>query len=289
MAIQLYRKMCTSRLLLILHCDWCVCCGRFYQLLSIIRSCQSAASAEILGSLQNQVNPYLTKRYGPIRDCGGPRWSKLVTVNMSDSSSVCPTNFTTITSPIRSCSRKGNTKMTNTAFPVDQAYSSVCGRVLAIQKGSPDGFGPFFYDTNNPDTYFDGVAISQGSSYSVGHFIWSFVAAPSEFPERKNTGCPCAYSEWNFNSFPSFFRSNYFCESGNPSALSHTKVFLDDPLWNGKGCASNSMCCQFNTPPWFYVELPHLTTDDITMTLLLNGPASEENIFIREVEIYIAV
>ena len=49
-----------------------------------------------------------------------------------------------------------------------------------------------FYDTNNPDTYFDSVAISQGSSYSVGHFIWSFVAAPSEYPGIKNTGCPCA-------------------------------------------------------------------------------------------------
>ena len=258
------------------------------------RSCQSAASvteinkAEILGSLQNQVNPYLTEVYGPIRDCGGPRWTKLVAVNMSDNSSVCPTNFTTFTSPIRSCSRKGNTPMTNTAFPVDQAYSSVCGRVLAIQKGSPCGFGPFFNDPD-PDTYYDGVAISQGSSYSVGHLIWSFVAAQSEFPQNQKAGCPCAYSEWNFNSFPSFFRSNYFCESGNPSALSHTKVFFDDPLWNGKGCASNSTCCQFNTLPWFYVELTHLTTDDITMTLLVNGPASEENIFIREIEIYTAV
>ena len=262
-------------------------------ILSPVNNTESASvteinKAEILGSLQNQVNPYLTKVYGQIRDCGGPRWTKLVAVNMSDSSSVCPTNFTTFTSPIRSCSRKGNTLITETAFPVDQAYSSVCGRVLAIQKGSPDGFGPFFNDPD-PDTYFDGVAISQGSSYSVGHLIWSFVAAQSEFPENQKAGCPCAYSEWNSTSLPSFLRSNYFCESGNPSAFSNTKVFLDDPLWNGKGCASNSTCCQFNTPPWFYVELPHSTTDDITMTLLLNGKASEENIFIREIEIYTAV
>ena len=82
--------------------------------------------------------------------------------------------------------------MTNTDFPVDQAYSSVCGRVLAIQKGTPDGFGPTFYDSN-PDALFDGVAISQGSSYSIGHSIWSFVAAPSEFPDNQDAGCPCAY------------------------------------------------------------------------------------------------
>ena len=158
------------------------------------RSCQSAASvtklkAEILESLLTQVNPYLSKRYGPIRDCGGPSWTKLVVVNISDSSSVCPTNFTTITSPIRSCSRNGNTRITKTVFPVDQAYSSVRGRVLAIQQGSPDGFGPTFYDPSNPDTYFDGVAISQGSSYSL---IWLFVAGLSEFPEDNKIGCPCA-------------------------------------------------------------------------------------------------
>ena len=289
--------MCASRLVLILLTIVIGGSVAVVDMLPVIdktetRSCAASVTeikAEILGSLQYQVNPYLTKRYGPIRDCGGPRWTKLVAVNMSISSSVCPTNFTTFTSPIRSCSRNGNTKMTNTVFPVDQSYSSVCGRVLAIQKGSPDGFGPTFYDFYDPDTYFDGVAISQGSSYSVGHLIWSFVAAVSELPENQDIGCPCAYSEWNSTSLPSFLRSNYFCESGNPSALSNTKVFLDDPLWNGKGCASNSTCCQFNTPPWFYAELPLSTTDDITMTLLVNGFASEENIFIREIEIYIDV
>ena len=212
------KKMCASRLVLILLTI--VIGGSVAEVdmlpvaLSPVtntenRSCQSAASvtkmkAEILESLLTQDNPYLSKRYGPIRDCGGPRWTKLVVVNMSDSSSVCPTNFTTITFPIRSCSRNGNTRITKTVFPVDQAYSRVCGRVIAIQQGSPDGFGPTFYDPDYPDTYFDGVAISQGSSYSVGHLIWLFVAGLSEFPEDKKRGCPCAYSEWNSTSLPYF-------------------------------------------------------------------------------------
>ena len=45
----------------------------------------------------------------------------------------------------------------------------------------------------------------------------------------------------------------------------------------------NSTCCQFNNPLWFCVALSQSTTDDKTMTLLLNeGPTND--VFITKVE-----
>ena len=81
--------------------------------------------------------------------------------------------------------------------------------------------------------------------------------------------------------------SDYFCETGNRGRLDHTTVFLDDPLWNGKGCATGT-CCSFSNPPWFYKELPQPTSDSLKVTLYLNGRGSEENIFITEMELYVS-
>ena len=80
---------------------------------------------------------------------------------------------------------------------------------------------------------------------------------------------------------PSFVGSNYFCETGNEGANSLDN-FLDDLLWDGKGCPSSNNCCNFNEPPWFYRELPQTTSNTLTLTIELNGRASNENIFIRE-------
>ena len=287
--------MCTQRIVLLL----CVVIGSKGAVEKLpvtispieIVSCHSAlmitekSKAEIVGALRHQVNPYLTKQYEHTL-CGGRDWTKLVAVNMSDDSNRCPINFTKFTSPIKSCGRNGDARKTSTTFSVGHSYSRICGRVEAIQKGYVNGFGPILYDPD-PDHYVDGIVIHYGSSIPQGH-IWTFVAAPSHSPKQQDNGCPCAYRKWNFISLPSFMGSNYFCESGNPSTVSYTNVFLDDPLWDGKGCASNSTCCQFKNPPWFHVNLPHSTTDGLTMTLFLNGGASEENIFITEIELYVS-
>jgi len=42
---------------------------------------------EIKEAIRSQVNPYLTRRYGPLRNCGGPGWIQVVDFNMSDSNS----------------------------------------------------------------------------------------------------------------------------------------------------------------------------------------------------------
>ena len=252
-------------------------------------SCKSLPStpklAEIKESLRSQVNPYLTTRYGPLRNCGGPGWIKVVSVNMSDSNSSCPAGFRLRNSPVRSCGRQGNAKTTTATFSVGESYSHVCGRMTAIQKGSTDGFGPFYFDTD-VSHYMDGITIRYASAFNKGH-IWTFVAGAGEAISSIQRYCPCGFDQWNF-ALPSFIGSDYFCETGNRGDVDFNSVFLDDPLWNGKGCVRGKECCKFNDPPWFYRELPQPTTNHLRVTMYINSEASDENIFITEMELYVS-
>ena len=61
----------------------------------------------------------------------------------------------------------------------------------------------------------------------------------------------------------------------------------DDPLWDGAGCGSGNECCSFNTPPWFYKQLPEPTTDNIEMRVCRSEYFTDEDIVIEQAEIYI--
>jgi hypothetical protein len=58
-------------------------------------------------------------------------------------------------------------------------------------------------------------------------------------------------------------------------------------MWDGAGCGAQSRCCTFNTPPWFYKQLPQPTTDDIEMRVCTDEDRSTENIAIEIMDIYI--
>ena len=135
-------------------------------------SCKSYSTTtnltEIKEAIRSQVNPYLTSCYGPLRNCGGSGWIKVTDFNMSDINSTCPPGFTLHSTPIRSCGRSGNTVRTTATFVTGEPCSHVCGRIIAIQRGSTSGFGPYYNDPN-PNHYMDGIAIRHGSAYDQGH------------------------------------------------------------------------------------------------------------------------
>jgi hypothetical protein len=85
---------------------------------------------------------------------------------------------------------------------------------------------------------------------------------------------------------PSFVGDHYFCDTGSSDQVDLT-FYGDDPLWDGAGCGPQNGCCTFNNPPWFYRQLPQPTTDDIEMRVCRNNVASNEDIAIETVEIYI--
>ena len=164
---------------------------------------------------------------------------------MSDSSSTYPTGFTFHITPVRSCGRLNTAGQTTASFAIGETYSVVCGRITAIQKGLPNGFGPFYHDCDLAH-YIDGIGTRHGSAYNQCH-VWSFAVGGGETISDIQSSCPCGHDQWNYSQ-PLFLNYDYFCETGNRGDSTLHPAFLDDPLWNGKGCAVGN-CCEFNNPP----------------------------------------
>ena len=79
-------------------------------------------------------------------------------------------------------------------------------------------------------------------------------------------------------------QNDYSCESANKEFSSVPEQFSQfhtEPLWDGTGCS----CC--NNCPWFYKQLPQPTTDDIEMRACRDEEASNEDIAIEMIEIYV--
>ena len=220
--------------------------------------------------------------------CDGPSvWTHVASLDMSDPSHVCPSNWVTISNPVRTCgigsTNTGCRSVFYSTFGI--TYSRVCGRIIAYQQGAPDGLN--LAAIQNPDIntpHLDGVSLTHGSG-SRQH-IWSFICAAGEGNTfRPPTVCACSNSrDWPYST--SFIGNDYFCDSGNHGPISSSGAFYsDDPLWDGQGCGSSSTCCQFNNPPWFCKTLPQSTTNDLEVRICKNS--NNEDTPVQLVELYI--
>ena len=214
---------------------------------------------------------------------------------MSDPNQHCPSNWTLITTPIRGCGRRatGDRECDSVTYSVHgHSYSSVCGRILAYQKGLA---GAFYWAINsNLDTidtaYISGVSLTHGPAGSRQH-IWSFVGAEYEQDPNYRTywNCPCTNTNVSWpHQVPSFINNDYFCDTGNPGpGYSRTTYYINNTLWDGKGCSSTSTCCEFNSPPWFCKSLPQPTNDDLEMRNCYADLSNEADRLISLIDIYI--
>ena len=133
------------------------------------------------------------------------------------------------------------------------------------------------------DTYYvDGVILTHGSS--PRRHIWIFACADSEDDQDRFNKCPCtnAAITTRVSPPPSFVGNDYFYDTAALTGFSHGTFYNGDQLYDGTGCGTNSTCCSFNSPPWFYKQLPQVTTDDIYIYIWNN-----EDIAIEIVEIYV--
>ena len=222
------------------------------------------------------------------RSCGGITggWMRVVELDLTNTTTQCPGNLELLTTPRRTCIAPSSESgiCISTTFTVNINYSKVCGRIIAYQVGSPDGF----HSSRDIDSiYLDGVSLTHGMS--PRKHIWSFVSAYSEAATDVRILCSCINIDIQFRvpPPPSFVGNSYFCDSGNRGFDFSDPFFADKPLWNGTGCGTLSRCCSFNTPPWFYMPLPQSTTDNIEMRVCLDQGTSDENIAIEIIEIYV--
>ena len=221
--------------------------------------------------------------------CGGVTggWMRVAELDMTNSSHQCPSGLMEhiYSSGNRTCRIDSTSEAicSSVVFPInDLRYSQVCGKIIAYQFASPDGFGggsrgnAITIDKN----YVDGISLTHGNPR---HHIWTFAAARDEL----GSACPCVSSNSiSFSSPPAFVGEDYFCDTASADDWEYT-FYVDDPLWDGAGCGPLNTCCSFNTPPWFHKQLPQPTTDDIEMRVCRDQWSGDEDVAIETIDIHI--
>ena len=227
------------------------------------------------------------------RSCGGVTggWVRVAELDMTNSSHQCPSglrerNDSNNRTCVRDSDSPGCSSVTFSSATLE--YSRVCGKIIAYQVGTTDAFVVTNGHGSNPSLntfYVDGVSLTHGTPRQ---HIWTLAAAFNE--ENGLRSCPCTNSNTAHLTYtpPAFVRNDYFCDTGNADPTTPHNIFYgDDPLWDGAGCGPTNICCSFNNPPWFYKQLPQSTTDDTEMRVCRDEDASNEDIAIEMVEIYI--
>ena len=206
-------------------------------------------------------------------------------LNFTDTNQSCPSGFTLILQPKRTCRNPGSSCV-STTFPLNGVkYSRVCGKIIAYQYGTPEAFNRYYIQNNltiNED-YVDGVSLTHGKQ--PRKHIWTFAAALDETRSDRQV-CPCTNTNITYTGVvPPFIGQDYFCDTGSRSDFQY-KFYSADPLWDGSGCGSTSSCCSFNNPPWFCKQLPQPTTDDIELRACADQ-GTFDHACMESIEIYV--
>ena len=204
---------------------------------------------------------------------------------MSDPSQHCPSAWREYNeSGINTCTRPVSSggSCHGTFYNVGQQYSKVCGRAIGYQIGSTDAFA-VSQGIDLDSYYVYGVSVTHGQPRS---HIWTFASGLTEGGYNSNN-CPCSDPSSSANQYPpSFVGDNYYCESGNPTNIYDLYNFYSgDRLWDGLQC-EGECCSNGKSPPWFSVELPNPTTDDIEVRIC-SAQQSFDDIALELLEIYV--
>ena len=205
-------------------------------------------------------------------NCGGEGgWTRVAYINMTQDGATCPVGLNQRSVNNKSyCGNTGPPGCNGTMFPTLVEYSRVCGRVRGYQYDVSFAFYSYHLNTNLTidDNYVDGVSITYGSA--PRKHLWTYAAAPLD---HNNTyygygDCPCKQN--NTIIAPPFIGTDYYCESGTTSWCGYI-IYLNDPLWDGQQCGSESLCCTHSNMPWFIKTLNETTTENIELRLCDGG------------------
>lgn len=264
-------------------CGTVGCCPSFEELQKAIQKIQMEVRRNVLS-------------ISVVPQCGDGLWHRVGYLNMSDIMQQCPQPWREYNSnETRACGRpeSSNGTCSATFYPTNGRYRHVCGQIIGYQVGSPSAFYPFRNLNLNSinfldNIYVDGVSVTHGSPRS---HIWTYAAGSTEGRSVDVVGdCPCHYDPENTKIVhaPNNIRNSTYCESGNGASVYNLGFFYGaDPLWDGKQC--EHQCCSISgqSPPWFSVQLPHPTTDDIEVRICGDQDTHDEDNPISLLELYI--
>ena len=223
--------------------------------------------------------------------CGGPGWRRVVFLNMTDPSHVCPSGLRLTTYSRRTCGRASSAwySCDSTTFSVGGSqYSRVCGMARAYRWGYNYAF--YGYQRGIEGYYADGLSLTHGAPGSRQH-IWTFAsglyAGGGNSSSHPHHQCPC--DNGNTRPSPPFVGNDYFCESvATPSNwVGNWSFYPNATLWDGQVCEGGGSCCQLNNPPWFTKNLTTPTTDGIELRLCLFNTNVYSDVALELLELYV--
>ena len=222
-------------------------------------------------------------------NCGSELWYRVAHLNMSNSSQQCPSAWREYNSSgVRGCRRPMvySPRCLATFYAASRQYSRVCGRVIGHQIGGTDAFGHLAIGHTIDSYYVYGVSVTHGAPRN---HIWTLAAGITDRAHYIGLGweCPCIDPSHSGNAFPpSFVGNNYYCESGNPTDSGAGNIlYTADPIWDGKQC-EGQCCSDGKSPPWFSVDLPNPTTDDIEVRICI-PEGYVDDVGIQLLELYV--
>ena len=241
-----------------------------------VRECPSDADRQdALQLLKSKSEQVILQNYIVNPNCGPGLWRQVFYLNASSQDQSCPGDWNVRTaSSVRGCAGADVSCQSAYSEEISYEYSKACGRVIGIGVGNPDAFIRFITgQTTIEGNYLDGVSVTHGAPGSRTH-IWSFGAGHPPPIAR----CPCETSDRVQAPLPlSFVGENYFCST----------TYSGDRLWSGSDCNSASSCCSFHNPPYFSVQLPSPTTDQIELRICTDESVSNEQVLVLFAEMYI--
>ena len=264
----------------------------------------AAASCQQIATFRPRDSPsgyyWIQDKTGPVRvfcQMNGTEtfgeegvWMRIADMNMAGTSSTCPSGLELVTSPKRLCRKRVSSGCSSATFAAHNVpFSKVCGRVIGIQYYTPEAFDPYYNAQTRTidDLYVEGVSITHSSN--PRQHIWTFAAAIDEVPSHNMYSCPCANSKSHVaytGLIPEFIGDDYYCETGSRTSA-RNRYYLEDPLWDGKGCGRFSTCCDGDRKPWFCKELEEPVTSDIEVRVCTDQSRSNEDVLLEIVELYV--
>jgi dynein heavy chain len=269
-----------------------------YRLPTYYTVAQLCQSEQLLSLVKEDVATILQdvtqNVFSDVPQCGNGTWKRIAYLDMSNVSYNCPANWTFYAlsgNNVRSCGRpeaeRGGESCTSVFISSgNYEYHRMCGRATGYQISTTDAFGSSqgrqsFPHTIN-DAYVDGLSLTHGSNRA---HIWTFAAGHSEANDSP-FACYCGDNSTHGTLPPEFVGQNFFCESAvNAPSYPQNTFYSQDPLWDGLDCGPHTNCCTFNSPPWFSVQLPTSTTDDVEARICLDE--ANEDVTIGLLEIYV--
>ena len=261
----------------------------------------AATSCQQIASLRSEATSghyWIQKESGPARvycamegvSCGEGVWMQVANINMTETSSKCPVGLEKVTSPKSLCRKTVESGCSSASFSTHGVpFSRVCGIIIGYQHYSPNAFYP--YRTNQSrtldDLYVDGVSITH--SRVLRQHIWTLAAALDELPRHNVYSCPCTNSKSHVaftGLIPEFIGDDFYCETGSRTARAN-RYYLEDPLWDAKGCGRYSSCCEGEGKPWFFKDLSQSVTSDIEVRVCADSAWNNEDILIEIISLYV--